>query len=95
MSERGLEAVSDRGEIDRAVHSVLAENAEHVARYRAGEQKVLNFLMGQVMRRTGGKADPGADPAPPTFADGLASMQVIDAVREAAASGTRVRVERG
>jgi aspartyl-tRNA(Asn)/glutamyl-tRNA(Gln) amidotransferase subunit B len=39
---------------------VLAGAAEHVARYRAGEEKVLHFLMGQVMRRTGGKASPGA-----------------------------------
>ena len=59
VRERGLEAVSDAGELEAAVDAVLAESAEHVARYRAGEAKVLNFLMGQVMRRTGGKASPG------------------------------------
>ena len=32
---------------------------DDVAKLRAGEKKVLNFLMGQVMRRTGGKASPG------------------------------------
>jgi aspartyl-tRNA(Asn)/glutamyl-tRNA(Gln) amidotransferase subunit B len=59
IRERGLEAVSDSGELEAAVAAVLAEHGEHVARYRAGETKVLNFLMGQVMRRTAGKASPG------------------------------------
>jgi aspartyl-tRNA(Asn)/glutamyl-tRNA(Gln) amidotransferase subunit B len=59
VRQRGLEAVSDAGELEAAVDAVLAESAQHVARYRAGEAKVLNFLMGQVMRRTGGKASPG------------------------------------
>jgi aspartyl-tRNA(Asn)/glutamyl-tRNA(Gln) amidotransferase subunit B len=38
---------------------VLAECPEEVARYRAGETRLLHFLIGQVMRRTGGKARPG------------------------------------
>jgi len=38
---------------------VLSANADSIERYRAGDKKVLNFLMGQVMRRTEGKADPG------------------------------------
>ncbi len=59
VRERGLEAVSDSGELEAAVGAVLAECAEQVARYRAGETKVLHFLIGQVMRRTGGKANPG------------------------------------
>jgi predicted dehydrogenase len=40
-----------------------------------------------------GKSDPTVYPAPPTFADGLASMRVLDAIRDAAVSGRRVRVE--
>jgi aspartyl-tRNA(Asn)/glutamyl-tRNA(Gln) amidotransferase subunit B len=60
VRERGLEAVSDAGALEGAIDAVLAEHAGHVARYRAGEEKVLHFLMGQVMRRTGGKASPGA-----------------------------------
>jgi len=58
VRERGLEAVSDAGVLEAAVAAAIAENAENVARYRNGEEKVLNFLMGQVMRRTGGKASP-------------------------------------
>jgi aspartyl-tRNA(Asn)/glutamyl-tRNA(Gln) amidotransferase subunit B len=58
VRERGLETVSDAGVLEAAVAAVLAENAENAERYRNGEEKVLNFLMGQVMRRTGGKASP-------------------------------------
>jgi aspartyl-tRNA(Asn)/glutamyl-tRNA(Gln) amidotransferase subunit B len=60
VRERGLEAVSDSGVLAAAVEEVLAEHPENVEKYRAGEEKVLNFLMGQVMRRTKGKANPGA-----------------------------------
>jgi aspartyl-tRNA(Asn)/glutamyl-tRNA(Gln) amidotransferase subunit B len=60
VRERGLEAVSDAGELEAAVDAVLAEHPDDAARVRGGEKKVLNFLMGQVMRRTGGKADPRA-----------------------------------
>jgi aspartyl-tRNA(Asn)/glutamyl-tRNA(Gln) amidotransferase subunit B len=38
---------------------VLAENAEAVADYAAGKTAIANFLFGQVMRRSGGRADPG------------------------------------
>ena len=58
VRERGLQAVSDAGPIEAAVDAVLAEHPEHVARLRGGEEKVRNFLIGQVMKRTGGKADP-------------------------------------
>jgi len=60
VRERGLEAVSDTGALEEAVDAVLAENAAVVERIRAGETKLLNALMGQVMKRTQGKADPGA-----------------------------------
>jgi len=59
VRDRGLEAVSDSGVLAAAVEEVVVQHADNVAKYRAGETKVLNFLMGQVMRRTGGKADPG------------------------------------
>jgi aspartyl-tRNA(Asn)/glutamyl-tRNA(Gln) amidotransferase subunit B len=59
VRERGLETVSDAGLTD-AVDAVIREHADEVERLRAGEEKVLHFLMGQVMKRTGGKADPAA-----------------------------------
>jgi len=60
VRERGLEAVSDSGVLAAAVDDVLAQHPENVAKFRAGEDKVLNFLMGRVMRRTEGKANPAA-----------------------------------
>ncbi len=60
VRERGLEAVSDAGVLESAADAVLAENPEMIERWRGGDKKVLNFLMGQVMRQTAGKADPAA-----------------------------------
>jgi aspartyl-tRNA(Asn)/glutamyl-tRNA(Gln) amidotransferase subunit B len=59
MAERGLEAVRDDGLIDGVVAEVIAANGEAVERVRGGDDKPLNFLMGQVMKATGGKANPG------------------------------------
>jgi aspartyl-tRNA(Asn)/glutamyl-tRNA(Gln) amidotransferase subunit B len=58
VRERGLEAVSDAGALEAAVEEALAANPQAVASFQAGDAKSLNFLMGQVMRRTGGKVDP-------------------------------------
>jgi len=60
VAARGLAGVSDTRVIERAVSEVLAENPENVERFRSGEERVVNFLMGQVMRKTQGKADPAA-----------------------------------
>ena len=58
VRERDLEAVSDAGALEAAVAEVLGANPKAVASFQGGDEKSLNFLMGQVMRRTGGKADP-------------------------------------
>ncbi len=55
---RNLGQVSDRGALTGAVAAVVAANPDAVGRYRAGEEKVVGFLVGQVMRETGGRADP-------------------------------------
>ena len=60
VEENKLGMVSDAGAIDDAVREALAENDKSVAEYRDGNQKVIGFLMGQVMRKMGGKADPKA-----------------------------------
>jgi aspartyl-tRNA(Asn)/glutamyl-tRNA(Gln) amidotransferase subunit B len=54
----GETAISDASELDPVIDSVLAANEEQVATFRAGKQGVLGFLVGQVMKETGGKADP-------------------------------------
>ncbi|MDH4117025.1 MAG: Asp-tRNA(Asn)/Glu-tRNA(Gln) amidotransferase GatCAB subunit B, partial [Acidimicrobiia bacterium] len=55
---RDLIQISDAGAIAAAVDEVLAANPDAVERYQAGEQKVVGFLVGQVMRATQGKAEP-------------------------------------
>ena len=60
VRERGLAALSDASVLEAAVDEVLAASSQDVERYRAGEKKVVNFLMGQVMKRTQGKANPGS-----------------------------------
>jgi aspartyl-tRNA(Asn)/glutamyl-tRNA(Gln) amidotransferase subunit B len=60
VAERGLTAVSDTGIIEQVVAEVLAANPENVELFHSGEEKVVNFLIGQVMRKTQGKADPAA-----------------------------------
>jgi aspartyl-tRNA(Asn)/glutamyl-tRNA(Gln) amidotransferase subunit B len=54
------EAVSDESALEPVIGAVLAANPEQVETYRAGKEGVLGYLVGQVMRETGGKADPKA-----------------------------------
>jgi aspartyl-tRNA(Asn)/glutamyl-tRNA(Gln) amidotransferase subunit B len=51
-------AVSDTGELDPVIESILAANPQQVDTYRGGKEGVLGFFVGQVMKETGGKADP-------------------------------------
>jgi aspartyl-tRNA(Asn)/glutamyl-tRNA(Gln) amidotransferase subunit B len=57
--ERGLEQVSDQGAIEGAVDEVIAENAEAAEKVRAGQLNTIGFLVGQVMKKTRGQANPG------------------------------------
>ncbi len=59
VEQRGLKQISDSGALEKIVADVLAANALQVGQYRAGETKVLGFLVGQVMKASGGKANPG------------------------------------
>ena len=55
---RDLLQISDAGLLEEAVEQAAAEHAEEWARLQAGEQKLVGFFVGDMMRRTGGKADP-------------------------------------
>jgi aspartyl-tRNA(Asn)/glutamyl-tRNA(Gln) amidotransferase subunit B len=55
---RDLVQVSDTGALEVAVDEVLAGNPKAADEFRSGEEKVLGFLVGQVMKATQGKADP-------------------------------------
>ncbi len=58
VRKKGLIQIRDKDELRRAVEGVLASHPEEVAKYVAGKDKVLGFLVGQVMKATKGKADP-------------------------------------
>jgi aspartyl-tRNA(Asn)/glutamyl-tRNA(Gln) amidotransferase subunit B len=60
MKTEGLETLADTGELDALARSVVAANPAQQEQFRAGETKVLNFLLGQVMKQSRGKADPSA-----------------------------------
>jgi aspartyl-tRNA(Asn)/glutamyl-tRNA(Gln) amidotransferase subunit B len=55
---RDLVQISDRGSLNALVSEVLTANPKAVEGYRSGDQKVVGFLVGQVMKATGGKAEP-------------------------------------
>jgi aspartyl-tRNA(Asn)/glutamyl-tRNA(Gln) amidotransferase subunit B len=58
VEEKGLRQVTDTGAIDAAVEQVLAANPDKVAEYKSGKDKLFGFFVGQVMKATGGKANP-------------------------------------
>jgi len=58
VEERGLAQISDTGELDAVLDRVISENPKPVQDYRNGNKKAANFLKGQVMRLTKGKANP-------------------------------------
>jgi aspartyl-tRNA(Asn)/glutamyl-tRNA(Gln) amidotransferase subunit B len=59
VEAKGLRQVTDTGAIEAAIDAVLAKEQGKVAEYRAGKDKLFGFFVGQVMKSTGGKANPG------------------------------------
>jgi len=59
INEKGLAQISDSGQLEETVLDVINSNVQAVADYKAGKQQSLKFLMGQVMKATGGRANPG------------------------------------
>jgi len=58
VEERGLTQTSDTGTIDVEIDKVLAANADKVGEYKSGKPQLFGFFVGQVMKATGGKANP-------------------------------------
>jgi aspartyl-tRNA(Asn)/glutamyl-tRNA(Gln) amidotransferase subunit B len=58
VEREGLAQVSDEGALQASVAEVVAANPEQVASYRRGKKAALGWFVGQVMKRTGGKANP-------------------------------------
>jgi len=58
VETKGLRQVTDSAAIEAVIDTVLAAQADKVAEYRAGRDKLYGFFVGQVMRSTQGKANP-------------------------------------
>ncbi|TDF94179.1 Asp-tRNA(Asn)/Glu-tRNA(Gln) amidotransferase subunit GatB [Paenibacillus piri] len=59
VEEQGLVQISDEGAIKAVVEQIVAANPQSVADFKAGKDKAVGFLVGQVMKETKGKANPG------------------------------------
>jgi len=58
VSEKGLLQISDESAIEKAVDEIIAKHQNEAERFKAGEEKLLGFFVGQVMKATKGKANP-------------------------------------
>jgi aspartyl-tRNA(Asn)/glutamyl-tRNA(Gln) amidotransferase subunit B len=58
IESRGLKQITDTGAIEKAIDEVMAKNPGQLADYRSGKDKLFGFFVGQVMKATGGKANP-------------------------------------
>jgi len=59
IEAKGLKQITDTGAIENIVDAVIDANPGQAAEFRAGKEKLLGFFVGQVMKETGGKANPG------------------------------------
>lgn len=58
VESKGVKQISDKGELEKIINEVLAANPKELEQYRSGKTKLLGFFVGQVMKQTGGQADP-------------------------------------
>jgi aspartyl-tRNA(Asn)/glutamyl-tRNA(Gln) amidotransferase subunit B len=58
IEEKGLRQITDTSAIEKAIDEVMAKNPAQLADYRSGKDKLFGFFVGQVMKATGGKANP-------------------------------------
>ena len=60
VEEKGLKQVTDTAAIEKVIYEVIAANPDNVAAYRAGKTALMGWFVGQVMKASQGKANPGA-----------------------------------
>ena len=58
VERKGLKQITDTGTIEKVIDDVIAKNPGQLAQYRAGKEALFGFFVGQVMKATGGKANP-------------------------------------
>ncbi|WP_321276060.1 Asp-tRNA(Asn)/Glu-tRNA(Gln) amidotransferase subunit GatB [Thiomicrorhabdus indica] len=59
IAAKGLKQITDTGAIESMVEEVLANNPSQVEAYKGGQEKMLGYFVGQVMKASGGQANPG------------------------------------
>ncbi|TNG00129.1 MAG: Asp-tRNA(Asn)/Glu-tRNA(Gln) amidotransferase GatCAB subunit B, partial [Gammaproteobacteria bacterium] len=59
IEKQGLKQITDSGAIETMIDEILANNQQQVEQYKAGQEKLLGFFVGQVMKASKGKANPG------------------------------------
>ena len=58
VKDKGMTQISDQSELEGIISQILSDNPDAIAKYKAGDQKLIGFLVGQVMKQTQGKANP-------------------------------------
>jgi len=58
IESRGLKQMTDSGAIEAIVDEIIANNAPQVEQYKSGNEKIIGFFVGQIMKATSGKANP-------------------------------------
>jgi aspartyl-tRNA(Asn)/glutamyl-tRNA(Gln) amidotransferase subunit B len=58
IARKGLKQITDSGALEAAIDQVIAANPNQLAQFRAGKEALLGYFVGQVMKATGGKANP-------------------------------------
>lgn len=59
IDSKGLKQITDTGAIEKLIDDVISSNPDQVEQFRAGKEKVLGFFVGQIMKQSKGKANPG------------------------------------
>jgi aspartyl-tRNA(Asn)/glutamyl-tRNA(Gln) amidotransferase subunit B len=59
VEAKGLKQISDSSEIEGLVDEIIANNPKQVEQYKGGNEKIIGWFVGQVMKATQGKANPG------------------------------------
>jgi aspartyl-tRNA(Asn)/glutamyl-tRNA(Gln) amidotransferase subunit B len=58
IAEKGIKQISDQTEIEAIISQIIERSQDEVSRYRAGQEKLIGFFVGEVMKATQGKANP-------------------------------------
>jgi aspartyl-tRNA(Asn)/glutamyl-tRNA(Gln) amidotransferase subunit B len=58
VGESGIKQISDRGELENIISGILKDHPGEISRYKAGDEKLIGFFVGKVMKATQGKANP-------------------------------------